>query len=114
MRETTEGALPDTCTIRRKSVVNVGGEEQATWGDLATGVSCGIAPAGGGEIGGRTTGEVGGKIAEETTHILTLPANQDIEEPDQVVTGGITYDVTLVRKRGSWEITRRVEIKEAV
>lgn len=108
-REIAERTLPDTCTIQRKTTQNVGGEQVETWSDLATNVACRLAPVGGGE-----EGEVGGRISEEATVLITLPAKQDVEEADRIVLDGTTYEVNLVRKRGEWEITRRVECKEAV
>lgn len=109
MRHIANLALPDTCTVSRKTTVSDGGGGQtATWADLATGVACRIAPVGGGE-----TGEQGNRIEQATTHVITLPASQDITEADRVTITGVVYDVTLVRERGAWEISRRVEVREA-
>jgi head-tail adaptor len=109
MRRNMRRLLPSTCVIERKTVENVGGEEVETWKDHATGIACRIAPVGGGEMG-----ESGGRISEEATALITLPAEQDIEEADRIVLSEETYEVVLVRKRGSWELTRRCEVKEAV
>lgn len=108
MRSTLNRTFVDTATIQRKSVVNQGGEETETWADLATAVPCRIAPIGGGE-----TGVTGGRVAEQTTHTVTFTAEQDVTERDRIVVSGVTYNVTLVRKRGSWELSRRVEVVEA-
>lgn len=114
MRSTLNTLLPDTATISRKTTANVGGEETESWASIATGVACRIAPIGGGEAGagGGQSGAVGGRVVDETTHIVTLAAGTDIEEADRVAIDGATYDVTLVRKRGAWELTRRVEVRE--
>lgn len=106
MRATMNRALPGSATIERAAVENVGGEEVRTWGELST-VACRLTFIGGGE--GK---EVGARIAEETTHLVTVPAGTDIEEADRVVIDSTTYEVTLVRKRGEWELSRRVEVKE--
>lgn len=108
MRTTAERALPSTCTIQRKtSVSDGGGGTTETWASYAEDVACRVAPAGGGE-----TGTAGDRINDETTHIVTLPALADITEADRLVIDGQTYEATAVRKRGVWEITRRVEAKE--
>lgn len=115
MRATINAALPDKATIQRKTSVSDGGGGQTeSWASLATGVACGIAPVAGGE-GGRMIGSstAGGRVVDETTHIVTLPNGQDITEADRVVVNNQVYDVTLVRKRGLWELSRRVEVKEA-
>ena len=109
MRRNMRRLLPSTCVIECKTVENVGGEEVETWIEHATGIPCRIAPVGGGE-----TGEAGGRISEEATALITLPAEQDIEEADRIVLDDEPYDVVLVRKRGAWELTRRCEVKEAV
>jgi len=109
MRATVDEALPDTCTIRRKAVVSDGGGGQTTtWSDLAAGVACGIAPVAGGE--GATTA---GRVVDETTHVVTLPDGQDVTEADRIVVDGVTYELTLVRKRGAWELNRRAEVRAA-
>lgn len=109
-----EELLPDTCTIQRRQLTSDGGGGQdVVWVDLAVDVPCRIAPVGGGErsqASGQST--VSDRIAAETTHVLTVPHGQDTEEPDRVTLSGQTYIVTAVRKRGSWELARRVEIKE--
>lgn len=108
MRSVATSALPDTATIERVTTTNVGGEESETWTTLPT-VACRIAPVGGGE-----TGETGGRIAVETTSIVTLPAATDIEESDRIVIASRVYQITRVDKRGEWEISRRVQVKESV
>lgn len=109
MRSTfARNLLPDEATIQRPTVENVGGEQIVTWSDLAT-TACRIAPV----TGGGETGESGGRVVEETTHIVTLPAGQDAEESDRLVIAESIYEITLVRKRGEWELSRRCEVKEA-
>lgn len=103
-----EALLPDEATIQRLTRISDGaGGYTDQWADLAT-VGCRIAPVGGGE-----TGRPGGRIADATTHVLTIPAGQDVTESDRVVVAGRAYDVTMVRERGGWELARRVELKEA-
>lgn len=109
MRATAQAALPQTCTIQRKTVVSDGGGGTSeTWADHATDVPCRIAPVGGGE-----TGTAGDRVADESTHIITLPAQADVTEADRLEIDGQTFEATLARTRGTWEITRRVEAREA-
>lgn len=112
MRQTVARTFADEATIYRKTTENIGGEEVATWSVLAT-VPCRIAPMTSRARGGE--GEiVGGRIAEETTHLVTLAAKTDIDEADVIAVDDTAYQVTLIRKRGSWELSRRVEVKESV
>lgn len=107
MRDTLATLLPDTGTVYRKTTTIEGGEEVETWAELAT-VPCRISPIGGGE-----GGEEAGRLSEETTHLITFAAKVDVAEPDVVVVDTEPYEATAVRKRGSWELSRQVEAKEA-
>lgn len=109
MRGTLATLLPDTGAIWRATTTLDGGEQVKTWAVLAT-VPCRIRPIGGGE----SQGDVGGRLSDETTHLVTFAAKTDVEEPDVVVIDEQAYEVTAVRKRGAWELTRRVEVKEAI
>lgn len=109
MRATLTSALPDTCAVERlTSESDGGGGSTLTWGTHLADIVCRLAPVAGGE-----EGTPGGRIADESTHIVTLPAQTDIAEADRLVIDDQVYEVTLVRTRGRWEITRRVECVEA-
>lgn len=108
MRETAESALPATCTIERVTTANVGGEQTETWADLATNVPCRLSP-----LGSDGSDQIGGRIAEESTHRVTLPAEQDVTKLDRIVIGTDAYEVTLVDQR-STELSRRVQVKDGV
>ena len=109
LRATAARALPDTCTIQRRTTISDGGGgTTTTWTDHLTNVPCRIAPTGGGE-----TGTTAGRIADETTHVITLRAGTDITSADRLIIDGTTYDMTAVRTRGAMEITRRAEVREA-
>lgn len=100
-------ALPDTATVRRFTrTPDGGGGFTETWADLAT-YPARIDPAAGGE-----QGTLGGAIRDRTTHIVTLPALVDVEESDRVMVNGTEYEITLVRKGGSRELFRRLEVVE--
>lgn len=107
MRATAAGALPDTATVRRLTrVPSGGGGYTDSWVDVAT-VACRIAPVGGGE--GATVGDA---VSDRTTHVVTLPALTDVAEADRLVVDGQTLEVTLAKKRGTWELSRRCEVVE--
>ena len=109
MRDTAEQALPDTATHYRRALVSDGGGGRIEqWAVLAEDVPCRLAPVGGGE-----TGTTGDRIVDESTHIVTVSAKRDVAEPDRFVVDGVAYEVTLVRERGAWEVTRRIEARES-
>lgn len=104
--------LPDRATIQRPIVVaNTSGGQTTTYPDLATNVPCRLSPVGGGED--VTTGRRGGdRIADQSTALVTFAAGTDVTEADRVLVAGLTLDVTLVRLRGQWELTKRCEARE--
>lgn len=107
MRNLLGQMLPDQCVIQRRTIgSDGGGGSTESWSDHLT-VPCRIAPIGGGE-----DGQAASRISEETTHLVTLAAHTDVVEADRILIGDQTFDVTLVRKRGAWELSRRVEVKE--
>lgn len=108
MRATAGRYLPDTCTIQRRTQTSDGGGGTTTAWAVAATVACRIAPVGGGE-----NSSTGDRISDESTAIVTFPAGTDVTESDRLQVAARTWDVTLVRTRGAYEITRRCEIKEA-
>lgn len=107
MRNLFRQMLPDECVIQRRTVASDGGGGSTeSWSDHLT-APCRIAPIGGGE-----DGQAASRVSEETTHLVTLPAYTDVIEVDRIVIGDQAFDVTLVRKRGTWELSRRVEVRE--
>lgn len=115
-RADLEETLADEAIIERPTSQSDGaGGRTTNWSVFAT-VPCAIAPIGGGEpvsfAQKGSTGTAGDRIDDRTTHILTIPAETEIEETDRVVVSESTYEVSLVRKRGSQELVRRVQVKE--
>ena len=102
-------AMPDTCTISRKSLTSDGmGGYTETWSDLATGVSCRLASA-------RYRPEeaaIADKFAGRTLWMLTLPAGTDITNEDRVVISSTTYEVAGMLSAGSWKTALRVLVVE--
>ena len=109
MRSVAERALPDIChTQRRSEVSDGGGGITTTWNEHLASVPCRLSPVGGGEIG-----LTGSRIEDESTSIVTMAWDTDVVEADRLLINGRAYDVTLVRRRGNWALTLRVEAKEA-
>lgn len=109
MRTRIVRLLPDRCTIERKTTApDGGGGTTETWASHLTDVPCRIEPAGGGE-----TGATADRVDDETTHVLYLPALTDVDDTDRVLLAGQRYDITAVRRWGSAEAYRSVELTEA-
>lgn len=108
MRGVAEQALPGTAVISGGTFASDGGGGGSVAYLPSGTVSARLAPLGGGE-----TGTPGDRIADESTHIITLPATTSITEASRVTFDGKSYEVTLVRERGTWELTRRIEVKES-
>ncbi len=112
MRRRFASLLPDVATVQRAVVTADGGGGQTeAWTVLAEAVPCRLSPVGGGETK-RGSARGGDRIADEAISIVTFAAGTDITEADRVVIAGDTFDVTLVRLRGEWELTRRCEVRE--
>jgi len=109
MRATTASVLPDVATLERLTTVSDGGGGSTeTWAQVGVPVACRIAPLAGGE-----GGQAGGRVADETTHVVTVAAGTEVTERDRLLIAGTRYEVTVVRERGAWELARRVEVREA-
>lgn len=109
MRLVAEEALPDVCTIqRRQEVSDGGGGITTTWQDQQANVPCRLSPVGGGEVG-----LTGARIEDEATTLITVAWDVDVTERDRLLIEDVTYDVQLVRRRGNWALTTRIEAKEA-
>jgi head-tail adaptor len=105
LRADSETLMPDAATRHAQAVVSDGGGGFTETFTAAGTFSCHVAPIGGGER------VVGGRISDRTTHVLSVPAGTTISAADRVVVDGKTFEVTAVRTR-SWEIVRRVEVRE--
>ena len=107
MRDTQEGALPDTCTIQYPTVTADGiGQPVKSWSNRATGVECRIAP--------RTIREriLGSRETPVGEWVLTVPCDQTIETGDRVVYSSRTFEVVGVEKDESWELVTRAGLME--
>lgn len=103
MRSTLVESLPDTCVIQNSTFGDdSGGGGSQTWAAAGT-VACRIAPLAADE---QTRGD---RVSEDSNWVITLPAETSIQNASRVIVNGGTYNVSAVRERGSWEISRRVE-----
>lgn len=55
---------------------------------------------------------VGGRLAEVTPYILTVPHTTTIDEDDRVVVAGVTYEVAEVLGNRTWQLALRVRCFE--
>ena len=102
MRDTQEDALPDTCIVRRRTLISddMGGYTE-TWTDVGE-YSCRIVP--------ETTndeGEQSEKVTVRAEWAITLPYNADVQEADRVQHGSTYYEVVQVRGGESWQTALR-------
>lgn len=109
MRGELNVTLPGTAIIRRHTVAS-DGQGGETWVYSGAGtVSARLSP----ETSLRQAeAEIGGRMAETSSWILTVPAHTDINETDQVIYDSVTYEVSEVLTRVPWEISRRVRLEE--
>lgn len=112
MRRRFAELLPDLATIERPTATYDGsGGFATTWASLATTVPCRLSPVGGGED---DEGRGGERLTEDATSIITFKWNQDIAEADRATVNGQAYDIQLVRRRGEYAMTLRVEARETI
>lgn len=105
--------LPDRATIQRETLVPDGaGGQTSSWATLAADVPCRLSPVGGGEVSTGSARRGGDRISDQTTNLITFEADTEITEADRILIGARTFDVTLVRVRGEWAMSLRVEARE--
>lgn len=108
MRHTSDVYLAGTAIIHTAARTS-DGQGGETWAYAASGtVDARLAPEG---LRG-TEGAVGGRVAEVSPWILTLPSGTTVDEDDRVVYDGVTYEVSEVLTRVPEEIARRVRVVE--
>lgn len=109
IRQEAERWLPSTARrLVRTALSDGAGGTGSTYVPAASTVPCRLAPFAGGE-----GPDQGSRVNDRTTHIVTLPHDTTIEEPDRLSIDGVTYEVTYVRKRPGLEMVRRVEVRGA-
>ena len=106
MRSTLNESLPGTAIVQTSTWVSDGGGGGTTSWVAAGTYDARITPAGGIED------QQGDRLQPETEFIVTLPANTAVDENAQIVFSGGTYDVIASPAPRSFEISRRVQVKE--
>lgn len=109
MRNELERSLAGTAIVQTETwVSDGGGGGTTTWLNAGT-AACRIAP-----IANPDEAVIGGRINPETEFIVTLPQATIISSDSQVEIDACVYTVTSLRAPRTWEISRRVEVKEVV
>lgn len=108
MRHTADTYLAGTAVIHTATKTS-DGQGGYTWAYAASGtVAARLSP----EVLRGDEVVVGGRLAEVSPWILTVPAATSIDEDDRVVYNSITYEVSEVLTGIPWEISRRVRLVE--
>ena len=107
-RTRQEDAMPDACTISRRTLTADGqGGSTEAWADLATSVSCRII-----EQQKPVEGEIAMQVAGRRWWLLRLAYDQDITRADRVVISSTSYEVVGIVNTGSWMTSKRVVLVE--
>lgn len=109
MRTTLAESLAGTAIVQTATFNSDGGGGGTTvWAPAGT-FDCRVSPV---ASSGEDEDVQGGRIQPDTQYIFTLPAETSITEDDRIAYGGRTFTVTMLREPITWEIGRRVEVKE--
>lgn len=101
-----EEAFPYEATIW-----TAGGSEDGG-GDVSEGFTQGATvPARIGPIGSSNTIGAGGRVSEESTHVVTLGRAVSLSLSDELEIDGRRYAVTAAPSYGSWESAHRFEVR---
>lgn len=104
MQDTQKAALPDTCTIKTRTLTPDGlGGYAETWTDRASNVACRLTPE-----ADPTEDVVADRFRGRALWTLTLADGQAISHDDRVVVGSDTYEVAGVREGGAWRTATRL------
>lgn len=106
LRSQQTSALPDTCTISRKTLTSDGaGGYTESWATVGSSVACRLAVE-------RTAEMVlADRIVHEGGFVITLPYGADVTPKDRIVVGARTFEVTGYAS-GSWQTAMRVNCAE--
>lgn len=108
MRETLEASLPETARIMRLSLVANGKGGQTEESDEVEEVAARLEPLN----ERREESTFGGRLGSVVAWIITLPYGTEIQQADQLVINGRTFEVTGVKGGRTYEISTRVECRE--
>jgi hypothetical protein len=107
--------LPDLATIERVTETSDGGGGfTEAWAPVAEDIPCRLDPYGKSTTkgGGGESGTAGERIDDRTLNVVTFGAGTDVTLKDRLVINGTTFEVTVVREHGNWELMKRVDVKE--
>lgn len=110
MRATETLALPDTCTISRKTLAGDGrGGNTATWANAATNVACRL-----GRSGSKSGIETidADKLQQQTPWVVTFAHNQDVRNTDRIVISSRTFEAISIEPHEAWTMALRVQCVE--
>lgn len=111
MRGQQADALPDTCTISRKTLASDGaGGHTETWATVASGVACRVAMDQS-AMGLTPESVLADRVVHEGRFVVTLPIGTDVTPKDRIVVGSRTFEVTGTAS-GSWQTAMRVRCAE--
>lgn len=108
MRDVAEQTFDGTAVIQALTYSSDGGGGgTSTWSASGT-VACHLSPIRGDER------EIAERIASDADWIVTVPAETSVTTAHRVVIAGVTFNVQAARAPRTWEITRRLEVREIV
>jgi head-tail adaptor len=109
MRETQAAALPDQCTIQRKSdPADSRGGQTVSYSDHATGVNCRL----GRNAQSARPGVRGDRTETPIPWVVTFAYNQDVQMTDRIVIDSRTFEVMSVEAHTDWMTALRVKCIE--
>ncbi len=112
MRSAVEDSLPGTAVIQTRTfVTDSGGGGTTTWANSGT-VACRLSPRRPSSFG--TERDVGLRITEVATFLLTVPQSTTVDTNARVVTQGNTYEVLAMQEPRDWDLCQRIELSEIV
>ena len=109
MRTTMVESLAGTAIIQTSAFSSDGGGGGTTTWTASGTVSCRVAPA---ASAGEDERVLGGRVQPDTQYVFTLPAETSVTEDDRIVYDSRNFTVTMLREPQTWEISRRIEVKE--
>jgi len=108
MQSTQNDALPDTCTIQTRSIVNTKGSVAESYTNTYTNVACRL----GATNYKQAEREIGAALASMTDYVLTVKNDQVVSPQDRIVHSSVTYEVlAVVNDKASWLFARRAYLK---
>lgn len=111
MQAVADEALPDTCTIERRSLAaDGGGGWSESWAQVGGTIPCRIAKDAG--TTSQAEREQGDRDTSTVYWKITLPEGTDIKAADRILSAGRIFEIDSVDAPISWEISRRVSALE--